>query len=348
MQGDYFMKTAILEKVKKLTIKDLPIPEILENEVLVKIKEVGLCGSDIHYYNEGRIGDFIVKKPIILGHESSGIISGVGKNIKGFKIGDKVSIEPGVPCYKCDYCKTGKYHLCTNMAFMATPPFDGAFAEYIKYDPNFLFKISDNVSFTEAALAEPLSVGYNCTTRADVKAGDYVCILGCGPIGLACLEISKIMGASKIFITDINDYRLNIAKKHGAFRTINILREDLPKIINECTENLGVDSVIEASGNEASLINSLKIVKKGGKVVWVGMGKDNITVPYASIISKDISIEGIFRYKNTYKLIIRLLESKKINLEGWVSHRFKFDEIQKAFDIANDHMVNKMKIIIEI
>ena len=342
------MKAAILKSPKNLIIEDLPVPKISDYEILVKVKEVGLCGSDLHYYNDGRIGDFIVKKPIILGHESAGIVTDIGKNVKKFKTGDRVSIEPGVPCYKCDYCKTGKYHLCSDIRFLATPPFDGAFTEYIKYDPNFLFKISDNISFTEASLVEPLSVGYCCATRADIKAGDYVCILGSGPIGLACLEISKIMGASKIFITDINDYRLDIAKKHGAFKAINILRDDLLKIIDECTENLGVNSVIEASGNEVSLINSLKIVKKGGKVVWVGMGKDNISVPYASIIGKDISIEGIFRYKNTYKPIIRLLESKKINLEGWVSHRLKLDEIQKAFDIANDINVNKLKIIIEI
>lgn len=342
------MKAVFLEEFKSLKIKEIPKPEISEDEVLINIKEVGLCGSDLHYYNEGRIGGFIVEKPIILGHESSGVVSEVGKKVNNFRIGDRVAIEPGIPCYKCDFCKTGKYHLCSDIKFFATPPVDGAFTEYIKYDPSFLFKISNSVSFTEAALAEPLSVGYSCATRAGVKAGDYVCILGSGPIGLACLEISRIMGASKIFITDINEYRLNIAKKHGAFRTINILREDLPKIINEYTENLGVDSVIEASGNEVSLINSLKIVKKGGKVVWVGMGKDNITVPYGSITSKDISIEGIFRYKNTYKPIIRLLESKKINLEGWVSHRLKLDEIQKAFDIANDININKLKIIIEI
>lgn len=342
------MKAAILEKVKTLVVKDIPIPHYGDDEVLVNIKEVGLCGSDVHFYNDGRIGDFIVKKPLILGHESSGIIAKIGKNVKGFKIGDRVSVEAGLPCYKCYFCKTGKYHLCNNIAFLAAPPSNGAFVEYMKYDPNFLFKVSDDVSFTEAALAEPLSVGYSCATRAEVKAGDYVCILGSGPIGLACLEMSKIMGASRIFITDIDDYRLSIAKKHGAFKTINVLKDDLEKIINAYTEDLGVDSVIEASGNEDSIINSLKIVRRGGKVVWAGLGKDNITIPYNNATFKDISIEMIFRYKNTYKPIIRMLESKMINFEDWVTHRFKLDEIQKAFDTTNNPLVNKMKIIIEI
>ncbi|MCL4415298.1 MAG: zinc-binding dehydrogenase, partial [Actinobacteria bacterium] len=164
----------------------------------------------------------------------------------------------------------------------------------------------------------------------------------------ACLEMSKIMGASRIFITDIDDYRLNIAKKHGAFKIINILKDDLVKIINAYTESLGVDSVIEASGNEESMINSLKIVRRGGKVVWAGLGKDNITIPYNNATFKDISIEMIFRYKNTYMPIIRMLESKMINFEDWVTHRFKLDEIQKAFDTTNNPLVNKMKIIIEI
>ncbi|MCL4415297.1 MAG: alcohol dehydrogenase catalytic domain-containing protein [Actinobacteria bacterium] len=180
------MKAAILEKIKTLVVKDIPIPHYGDDEVLVNIKEVGLCGSDVHFYNNGRIGDFIVKKPLILGHESSGIIAKIGKNVNGFKIGDRVSVEAGLPCYKCYFCKTGKYHLCNNIAFLAPPPYNGAFVEYMKYDPNFLFKVSDDVSFTEAALAEPLFVGYSYATRAEVKAGDYVCILGSGPIGLAC------------------------------------------------------------------------------------------------------------------------------------------------------------------
>lgn len=342
------MKAAILEKEKTLVVKDIPIPNYKDNEVLVKIKEVGLCGSDVHFYNNGRIGDYKIKEPLILGHECSGIIAEVGKNVKNFKEGDRVSIEAGVPCCNCNFCKTGKYNLCNDVDFLSCPPKNGALTEYMNYNPNFLFKISNDVNFTEAALAEPLSVGYYCITRAEVRAGDYVCILGAGPIGLACLEISKIIGAAKIFITDINDYRLKIAKKHGAFKTINVLTDNIEKIINENTENLGVDSVIETSGNKNSIVYSLKIVKKGGKTVWVGLGNVNVTIPYDNITFKDISIEMIFRYKNTYKPIIRLLESKMVNFKDWVSHRFKLDEIQEAFDIFNNPLINKMKIMIEI
>lgn len=342
------MKAAILEKPKHLVIKDIPIPEYSDDEVLVRIKEVGLCGSDVHYYNDFRAGDFVIKEPIILGHEAAGIVVEVGRNIKSLKKGDRVAIEPGIPCYKCDFCKSGKYNLCNDIKFMATPPFNGSFTEYVKYDPCFLYKISDKISFTEAALIEPLSVGYNCVKRAKVNPGDSIFIMGSGPIGLACLEMAKAAGAAKIVVTDINDYRLSIAKDHGVNLTINILKDNLLEKVNIFTNGLGMDSVIEASGNENSIFDSLKVVKKGGNVVWVGVGKNQLLIPYIDVLVKEINIGGIFRYMNTFKPIINLIEAKMINLNGWISHRYRLNEIQKAFDVANDPDINKLKIIIEV
>ena len=245
------MKAAILEKPKIMKIKDIPIPKYSDDEVLIRIKEVGVCGSDVHFYNTGRIGDLAkMDGPIILGHESSGIVEKVGKNVKDFKPGDRVSIEPGVPCYKCENCKKGNYHLCDDIAFMAIPPYDGAYREYIAYDPHFIYKISDNLSFSEAACVEPLSVGYSCVINANVEAGDSVCILGTGPIGLASLDLCKAMGASKIFISDINDYRLSIAKKHGAYLTININNDDLLSIIMKETNNKGVNEAFKLANDK--------------------------------------------------------------------------------------------------
>lgn len=338
------MKAAILEKPKKIIVEDIPIPRYSDDEVLIKIKEVGLCGSDLHYYNTGRIGDFIVKKPIILGHESSGIVEEAGKNVEGLKKGDRVTIEPGIPCGICNYCKTGNYHLCKDVKFMATPPYDGAFCEYVKYNPNFVYKIPENVNFTEAALVEPLSVGYSAAVNAEIKPGDKTLILGAGPIGISILEMLKVFGASKIFIADINKFRLNIADQHRADKTINIENTDILKDL----ENESFNSVIEASGNDISIFNSIKLTEPGGKLVWVGMGKDIINIPYSEIIGKDLNIKGIFRYQNTYLPIIRLLEKKLIKIEDIVTHRLKIDNIEEAFDIANNPNINKMKIIIEV
>jgi L-iditol 2-dehydrogenase len=338
------MKAAILNKPKEIIIKDIPKPEYSDNEILVNIKEVGLCGSDIHYYNTGRIGDFVVKKPIILGHESSGIIAEAGKNVKGLKAGDRVTLEPGIPCYSCSYCIKGDYNLCPDIIFMATPPYDGAFTEYVAYDPNFVFKLPDDVSFTSGALVEPLSVGYSASKRAKINPGDKVLILGSGPIAISILEIASVFGASRVYITDINDFRLEAAKKHGAYKTINVGKQDIFREL----EDVEIDSVIEASGAESSIINSLKLVKPGGTVVWVGMGKDNIEIPYSKVTSKDLTIEGVFRYKHTYPPIISLLEEKKVNIEDIATHYFKLDEIEKAFNLANNPDADKIKIMIKV
>ncbi|MGB9682868.1 MAG: alcohol dehydrogenase catalytic domain-containing protein, partial [bacterium] len=162
------MKVAVLEKIRNVSIEEREIPKPKEDEVLVRIKSVGVCGSDIHYYNEGRIGSFVVEKPIILGHESSGEVVEVGSKVKSLKVGDRVALEPGIPCRKCNYCKTGRYNLCPDVVFMATPPVDGAFAEYVVHPEDFAFKLPDNVSYDEGALMEPLSVGIYASNRARV------------------------------------------------------------------------------------------------------------------------------------------------------------------------------------
>jgi len=338
------MKAAILKKPKVIKIEDIPKPKPKTNEVLIKIKEVGLCGSDVHYYNNGRIGNFVLRKPIILGHESAGIVEEVGEDVKNLKAGDRVTIEPGVPCKRCNYCREGNYNLCSDIRFMATPPDDGAFIEYLTYDSDFVYKIPDNTSLTSGALIEPLSVGYSACTRANIAPGDIILILGSGPIGLATLEVAKIFGPSRIYIADINDYRLNVAKKNGAYETINILKQDIFKILKK----IQIDLVIEASGVQESIINSVKIVKRGGKVIWIGMGNDSIPIPYPIVISKDLTVEGIFRYKNTYSPIIKLLKDSKINIEYLVSHHFKFKDILKAFKLSSRPNFNKLKIVIDI
>jgi len=341
------MKAAVLEKAGKISIQEKPKPECSDNKVIIKIKEVGLCGSDVHFYNDGRIGDFVVEKPIILGHESSGTVVEVGKNVKGLKVGDRVSIEPGIPCYKCEFCKIGKYNLCSNVNFMACPPCDGAFQEYIEYDPNFVFKISDKITFTEAALVEPFSVAYYALKKVTVKLGSSIFILGAGPIGLAVLELAKVAGITKIFISDIEDYRLKVAKDHGADFVINPLNSNILNIVSDKTNGRGVDVAIEAAGSPKTVFDSLKVVKKGGSIIWISVGKELVSIPYQDVVFRELKVEGINRYANTYGPVIELFESKKINFDGYVTHRFKFEQIEQAFKVANDSKVNNIKIMIE-
>jgi len=343
------MKAAVLEKPKEMKLKNIPVPEFSEDQVLVRVKEVGVCGSDVHFYNTGRLGDLAkMDGPIILGHESSGIVEEIGKNVSGFEVGDKVAIEPGVPCYKCDYCKSGDYHLCGDVEFMAIPPNNGSYREYIAYDPHFLYKVSDKISFSQAACVEPFSVGYSCAINSNLKPGDSVCILGAGPIGLASLDLCYAMGASKVYISDINDYRLDIAQKHGAFLTINSQEKDLVSTIMEKTKNMGVDTVIETAGFVQTIKDSINVAKKGGSIAWVSLNQDIVDISYLDIVCKELNIKGVFRYKNSYKPIINLLEAEKINFDGWVSHKFSLEKINEAFELASDKNVNKMKIMITI
>lgn len=336
------MKVAVLEKVKKISIEEREIPKPKEDEVLVRIRSVGVCGSDIHYYNEGRIGSFVVEKPLILGHESAGEIVAVGPKVKNLKVGDKVALEPGLPCRKCQYCKTGRYNLCPDVMFMATPPVDGAFVEYIVHPEDFTFKLPDNVSFDEGALIEPLSVGIYSVERAMIRPGDTVLIFGAGPIGLVTLQAVKAYGAEQVFIVDINDFRLSKAKELGADLVINSKLEKVEDYVKD-----EVDVVFEASGNSSVISQTTKFAKRGRKVVFIGLAsEDYIGININEISSKELDLLGIFRYANVYKKAIELIAKGKIDLKTLITHHFPLEKTQEALEFADKSKDKCIKVII--
>jgi len=341
------MRAAFLVDKEKMIIKKIEKPICSDEKVLIRIKEVGICGSDIRYYKTGIIGNKRISRPIILGHECSGVIEEVGRNVTGFSPGERVAIEPGIPCNRCEYCRKGKYNLCPYMSFLGTHKRSGAFTKYIEYSPNYLYKIPEHLDFTEGALMEPFSVALQCL-RVTEKLGIDMCLLGCGPIGLAILELSRVGGVSNVYVSEVNDYRLDIAREHNATLTINPKRQNLTRIIRKYTNNEGVDTAIDAAGSESSINSSLKIVKKGGKVIWVSIGIEKIQIPFSYILRKCITIFGIYRYENTFSYISKLIDNNRIDFKNYVSHRFDFSEIGKAFDIASDPKGNTMKIIIEM
>jgi len=202
--------TAILYKTGDIRLEQTDIPEPGNDQVMLKMDSVGICGSDVHYWTHGAIGDFVVKAPMVLGHEAAGIVEKCGKNVKHLQVGDRVAIEPGVPCRLCDYCKQGRYNLCLEMKFCATPPYHGNLCRYYAQDADFCFKLPDNVSLEEGALMEPLSVGVHACRRAGVSLGKSVLICGAGPIGLVNLLTAKAMGADEVVITDISEHRLQV------------------------------------------------------------------------------------------------------------------------------------------
>ncbi|MGC8971346.1 MAG: NAD(P)-dependent alcohol dehydrogenase [bacterium] len=336
------MRVAVLEMAKKISIEEREIPKPKDDEVLVRIKSVGVCGSDIHYYNEGRIGSFIVEKPLVLGHECAGEIVEVGPKVKSLKVGDRVALEPGIPCRKCNYCKTGRYNLCPDVVFMATPPVDGAFAEYVVHPEDFAFKLPDNVSYDEGALIEPLSVGIYSSERAKIRPGDTVLIFGAGPIGLVTLQAAKSYGAENVIVVDINDFRLSKAKEIGADFVINSKTERIEDYVKD-----GVDVVFDASGNSSVIRESTRFAKRGGKIVFIGLAsEDYIGLNINEITSKELDLLGIFRYANVYKKAVDLVAKGKINLKTLVTHHFPLEQTQEALEFADKNKDKCIKVIV--
>ena len=342
------MKAAFLEKPGEIYLKEVDIPVFDDHEVLINIKETGICGSDLHYYKEGRVGANVIREPHILGHESAGIVVETGKNVTHLKPGDRVTIEPGLPCLSCEFCLQGRYNLCVDVHFMGAPPYPGTFREYIAHDSRFVYKLPDHVSYTQGALAEPFAVAYNCLMSANIFPGMNLHIIGAGPIGLACLEMAPVFGITKIFISDIDPYRLDCAKKMGATEAINGAIEDPVAVLTEATGGRLCDSVIEASGSEKGYEIAVHTLKKGGTVAVVGMGKETVPIPATMMIRKEATVKGVYRYVNHYKPVIELLSAGKINGENWISHRFKLEEIEKAMVVANDKNENKLKMVVTI
>jgi len=325
-----------LEKRPKPTIKN-------DNDVLIAVKSVGICGSDVHYWVHGKIGDFVLTAPMVLGHESSGQVVEIGKNVKHLKPGDRITMEPGVPCRQCNYCKIGRYNLCRDVVFMATPPHDGSIANFITHPSDYCYKIPDHVSFEEAAMCEPLSVGVHACNRAGIKIGSVVLITGAGPIGLVCLLAAKAAGATTVILSDIKDERLEVAKKLGATLTINA-KEDVKSVLDQ----LGhiVDFTIECSGAEVAIRTALRTTKSGGTVVLVGLGPSEIKLPIVDSACREVDIRGIFRYANCYPTALQLIASGKVDVKPLITHRFTLNETIKAFEKARD--MEGIKIMINI
>ncbi|KAL2745195.1 dynein axonemal heavy chain 1-like [Vespula maculifrons] len=326
--------TAILYGINDIRLEQTPIEEPDTNEVLIEMRCVGICGSDVHYLEKGRIGDFILREPMIIGHESSGVIAKLGKNVTNLKVGDRVAIEPGVPCRLCTFCKDGRYNLCKDMVFCATPPVHGSLRRFYKHAADFCFKLPDHVTLEEGALMEPLSVGVHACKRAGVKIGSKVLILGAGPIGLVTLLVAKAMGASKVIITDIKQDKLDVAKKLGADEVYLTKREvSENENVKKIHELFGddPDQTIDASGAQASIRLAILVTKSGGVIVLVGCGPPEVQVPLMNALVREVDIRGVFRYANDYGDALELLSSKKIDVKPLITHNYKIEDTVAAF-----------------
>ncbi|XP_074599019.1 sorbitol dehydrogenase-like [Brevipalpus obovatus] len=330
--------SAVLHKAGDLRIEKTPLPEKPgKNEVVLKTSKVGICGSDVSYWVKGYIGSFVVKEPMILGHETSAHVVAVGEGVTHLKPGDRVAIEPGVPCRYCVACREGAYNVCPTIFFSATPPDHGTLTRYFKHAADFCYKLPDHVSDEEGALMEPLSVAIHACNRGNIKGGEVILICGAGPIGLMCLLTAKAFGVTNICITDINEARLEVAKNLGATTAVLLKKDLTPEATkDQIVTGLGrmPDTVFECSGVEASLQLAINACKEGGIVVIIGMGSNEVKLPIVTAACKELDIRGCFRYKHTWPKAVNLIASGRIDVKPIITHRFKLEQTIDAFEMA--------------
>uniref|UniRef100_W5KCV1 Sorbitol dehydrogenase n=1 Tax=Astyanax mexicanus TaxID=7994 RepID=W5KCV1_ASTMX len=306
--------------------------------VLLQMHSVGICGSDVHYWQNGRIGDFVVKKPMVLGHEAAGRV---------FKVGPGVTHLKPAPRDMDEFCKSGRYNLSPTIFFCATPPDDGNLSRYYIHNANFCYKLPDNVSYEEGALIEPLSVGIHACRRAGVTLGSSVLVCGAGPIGLVTLLAAKAMGASQVIISDLSADRLAKAKELGADFLLPVKREDTAQEMAKRVEGIlgGMPHIsIECTGAESCIQTAIYATRSGGVVVLVGLGAEMATVPILNAAVREVDIRGVFRYCNTWPVAIAMLASKRVNVMPLVTHRFPLEQAVQAFETSRQGLGVKVML----
>jgi L-iditol 2-dehydrogenase len=343
------MKVAVMLGIGKMGYEERPIPIPKPDEVLVKLEYVGICGSDMHYYESGRIGAYIVQPPFVLGHEPGGIVVEAGANVTHLKAGDKVALEPGKTCGHCEFCREGRYNLCPDVIFFATPPVDGVFQEYVAHEAALCFKLPENVSTLEGALIEPLAVGFHAANQGGAHAGQTVAVFGAGCIGLVSMMALKACGVSKVYVIDIMEKRLKKAMELGAAGVINSGNQDPITALQTLTAGHGCDLVIDTSGVDIAAQQSVQILRKGGVLVMVGYGKTGmVNFPMSLAMDKEIRIETVFRYRHIYPMAIEAVAGGKVDLRGIITDVFDFDDIQNAMDKSIADKANIVKAVVKI
>uniref|UniRef100_A0A915I7B7 Sorbitol dehydrogenase n=1 Tax=Romanomermis culicivorax TaxID=13658 RepID=A0A915I7B7_ROMCU len=340
----------VLKKKLDLILEVRKIPEVGSQDVLVGVESVGICGSDVHYWQRGYIGQFILKSPMVLGHETSGRVVSIGSKVKHLSPGDRVALEVGVPCRLCQFCKIGSYNVCPDIKFCATPPIDGTLCRYFAHPADMCFKLPDHVTYEEGAMLEPLSVAVSACTKSRVTFGQTIFVSGAGPIGLLTLLTCKAAGVDKVCISDIDAGRLKFAAKLGA--DVTYLTNPTMMAQENATnvaKSLGrqADVSIECSGAENALQTCIFVTKPGGIVQAVGFGNDLVNVPMSDIISRDIRLQGGFRYANCYPTALALVSSGKVDVKALITHHFPLEQASEAFQTAHDPKSGSVKVMIK-
>lgn len=345
MQGK--MKVCVLTGKQQLEWVEREIPQPAAGELQIRLEYVGVCGSDLHFYQEGRLANWELDGPLALGHEPGGIVTAVGEGVQGFEIGDKVALEPAVPCGKCKDCREGHYNLCRNVKMLAIPgERDGVNAEYCVHDASMCYKLPDQMSTLEGALLEPLAVGFHATELADARIGESAIILGSGCIGLCTLMCLKARGVSEIYVADVMDKRLEKAMELGATRVFNSTKENIEEFARTLPGG-GADQVFECAGNRITTLQTCRLIRRAGKVTLVGVSPEPVLeLDIATLNAMEGTVYSVYRYRNLYPKAIQAVASGLIPLAKIVSHTFDFKDCIHAIEYSLNHKDEVIKSVI--
>ena len=343
------MEALVLEKQHELNIREIQLNEPLgAHDVRIALRTVGVCGSDVHYYENGRIGHFIVREPMVLGHEASGVITEVGSEVTHLHVGDRVCMEPGIPDPNSKATRLGMYNLDPAVRFWATPPVHGVLRPSVVHPAAFTFKLPDNVSFAEGAMVEPLAVGMHAANKAQIRPGDVAVVIGAGPIGILNALAALAGGCSQIIISDVQQPKLDIAASLGPIVPVNVTKESLVDVVMKLTDDWGADIVFECSGSEKAASSVFDLICPAGRVVYVGLPGNPIPFDVVAASVKEARVEHVFRYAHVYPRALALMGSGKLDVKPLITDTFSFSDSIEAFDYALHMPPTSVKVQITV
>jgi L-iditol 2-dehydrogenase len=330
----------------RMSEMEKPVPK--PHEALIRIESTGVCGSDIHYYVDGRIGDAILTEPLVLGHEYAGRVEDVGSQVDPSLVGKRVAVEPGIPCLECEFCKTGHYNVCRNMTFPGMPPNNGALCEYIAVHADFCFPVPESMPGDIAGMIEPVAVAYHTVELANLKPGETAAICGLGPIGLLTAMVARLAGVGVMFGTDLHDYRVEYGKQFGVDVAFNADKEDTVERIMRETDGRGVDVAFDCARSSETPGIACKVVRPAGRVVLTGIsGTDADLFPVNDCRRKELNLQWCRRFRFNYPAVISLISRGQLDVRPLITHNYSLEESQKAFEVVTESAENVLKASID-
>ncbi|MCC6486732.1 MAG: NAD(P)-dependent alcohol dehydrogenase [Candidatus Hydrogenedentes bacterium] len=331
-----------------MRLVEVPKPVPKPHEALIRIESTGVCGSDMHYYTDGRIGKTIITEPLILGHEYAGIVESVGADADASLVGKRVAVEPGIPCMKCEHCLRGRYNVCTALQFPGGPPYDGALAEYIAVHAAFCFPVPDVITPAEAAMIEPLAVALHTIELAHLAPGETVAILGLGPIGLLTAQVARLAGAGRIYGTDLLDYRVDVAKRYGVDTAFNAESRDSVETLMNDTNGRGVDLAVDCARSTVTPAIACRVARPGGRCILTGIsGEEYGQFPVDIARRKELTITWCRRVRFNFQTAIDLVAAGRIDVRSLVTHSFPLAQSRDAFELVSRAGDNVLKASVD-